>query len=143
MRIGKRISFSLDGVSANWGCCGHARKRINVDSGDWLFLYLNPHARVNTILTHSCDCARHARSDVVRPLHSALRQRARAGVRSRSGSIPQHLSPIAKILAPAERFYGLGAGVGRGLGVCAGLGVGVGVGDPPPTAANISIRPQP
>src|SRR4029077_16098940 len=29
---------------------------------------------------------------------------------------PQHLSPIAKILAPAERFYGLGAGVGRGLG---------------------------
>ena len=34
--------------------------------------------RVNTILTHFRDCPRHAGSDVVRRLHSATRQRARA-----------------------------------------------------------------
>ena len=38
----------------------------------------------------------------MRPLHSAMRQRARAVVRSRSGPIAHHLSPIAKILAPAS-----------------------------------------
>jgi len=37
-------------------------------------------------------------SDVVRPLHSAMRQRARTVVRSRSEPIAHHLSPIAKKL---------------------------------------------
>ena len=61
----------------------------------------------------------------------------------------------------SEDDYGLGGGVGRGLGVGANLGVGVGlgvdvavavavgvgvgvaVGDGVPTAAAISMRPQP
>ena len=64
--------------------------------------YLNRRNRVNTILTHFLRRPRHAGSDVVRPLHSAMRQRARAVMRSRSGPIPHHLSPIAKILAPAS-----------------------------------------
>ena len=73
-----------------------------MDSVDWLFLYrwnsllLKPHERVNTILTHFLRLRRHAttgrrESDCT----ARLRQRARAVVRSRSGSIPHHLSPIA------------------------------------------------
>ena len=59
MPIEKWISFSLDGVWAEWCFRRHARRRINVDlvifpKLQWWErpLYLNPHARVNTILTY-------------------------------------------------------------------------------------------
>ena len=42
-----------------------------------------------------------AGSDVARPLHSAMRQRARA-VGAKSVRTDRHLSPIAKILTPAS-----------------------------------------
>ena len=88
---------------AEWGFRGHAQERINVVFRVWLIslgstverlLYLNPHERVNTILTHFLRL-RHATrdSDVVRPLHSALRQRARAVVRSRIRTDPS--APVA------------------------------------------------
>ena len=38
----------------------------------------------------------------MRRLQSAMWQRARAVMRSRSGTDPHHLSPIVKILAPAS-----------------------------------------
>ena len=83
--------------------------------------YLNRQERVNTILTFPRTAIPRG-DDVVRRLRSARWQPACAPVRSRSGPIAHHLSPIAKILAPASRFYGLGGGVGRGLGVGVALG---------------------
>ena len=64
----------------------------------------------------------------MRRLRSATRQRARAVVRSRSGPIAHHLSPIRGNVCFSKDCYGLGGGVGRGLGVGANLGVGVGLG---------------
>jgi hypothetical protein len=60
--------------------------------------YLKHRNRVNAILTHILRRPTPAGSDVVRRLHSAMRQRARAVVRSRSGTDPHPLSPIAKKL---------------------------------------------
>ena len=62
--------------------------------------YLKPHERVNTILTYFARLsAPRAKPDVVRRVHSGTRQRARAVVRSRSGPIAHHLSPIVKNVA--------------------------------------------
>jgi hypothetical protein len=90
---------------------------ISLGSNSGTPFYLNPQARVNTILTHSCDCARHAGFGC---RETTAQRDAAACTRNGAESArtdPQHLSPIAKILAPAERFYGLGGGVERGLGV--------------------------
>ncbi len=69
----------------------------------------------------------HARSDIVRRLHSAIRLHASAADEVDQDRSLSQLSPIAKI-SLSRHSYGLGAGVGRGLGDCAGLGVGVGRG---------------
>ena len=125
MRIVKRISFSLGGVWTEWGFRWHAIRRINVVfPGVVNFPWFQ---QWNALLSESARACQHnfdsfpatahstRGSDVVRPLHSAMRQRARAAVRSRSGPIAHQLSPIAKIFALANS-YGLGGGVGRGLG---------------------------
>ena len=113
MRIGKRISFSLDGVWTEWGFRRHARKRINVGfPGVWLIslgfnsgtpFYLNPRHVSTLFLTHFHAPA-HATRDRTSPdpCSGVCGRRARAADESLAGPIARHLSLIAKILASAS-----------------------------------------
>jgi hypothetical protein len=80
-------------------------------------LYLNPDARVNTILTHF------GRVPTPREIPRRETTAQRDGsVRAQwcevgQGPIAHHLQPSARILDPASACYGLGGGVGRGLAV--------------------------
>ena len=91
-----------------WHATGAHQRRfswvwlISLGSKSGTPLYLNPQARVNTILTYSCGCARHAGFGC---RETTAQRDAAAFTRSRAKSVridPQHLSPIAKILAPAS-----------------------------------------
>ena len=145
MRIGKRISFSLDGVWTEWGFRRHARKRINVVFRVWLIslgsnsgtpFYLNPHARVNTILTHFL---RLPTARGIGRRETTAQRDAAACTRSGAKSVrTDRSSPVAdrENLGSSEDCYGLGGGVGRGLGDWrrprrrrwSGVGVAVAVG---------------
>jgi hypothetical protein len=66
-------------------------------------LYLNPHARVNTILTHFLRLP--TPRGIERRETTAQRDAAactRNGAKSIQGPIAHHLSPIVKILAPVS-----------------------------------------
>src|SRR5258708_34201817 len=90
MLIGKRISFSLDGVWTEWGF------RLQIANGGTP-LYLNAHERVNTILTHFLRLA---------PPCAMGRCEATAQRDAAAWTLGQrpiaHLTPIAKFLAPAR-----------------------------------------
>ena len=129
MLIGKRISFSLDGVWTEWDFRRHARTRINMDfSTVETPLYLNQHADVNTILTHFLRLP--SPRGIGRRETTAQRD-ATARTRSGANSVRDRTSsPVVDRENPGsgERFYGLGGGVGRGLGPGEDRGVGVGLG---------------
>lgn len=62
-------------------------------------LYLNPDARVNTILTHFSASAH---PDLVRRLHNAMASACAQWCEVGQGPIAHYLQPIARILAPAS-----------------------------------------
>ena len=81
-------------------------------------LYLNPDARVNTILTHFGRVP--TPREIPRRETTAQRDggsRARAMARSRSGTDRSSPAAERENLGSGERCYGLGGGVGRGLAV--------------------------
>ena len=85
MLIGKRISFSLDGVWTEWGFRWHATRAyqrsfsrvwlISLGSNSGTPLYLNPHARVNTIFDSFPATAHATRDSDVCETHRATAMR--------------------------------------------------------------------